>query len=171
MENKDIASKVLDYWFAIEFLGQDSYDMCTDEKKLTRDMAKFKKSDPSEKQRRKQIFAFDKLKNDDDIYHVITSQARDCGMSTWGNLTFFIGRVRRQTCIEQLAKKLGVELEQAEKNTEYIPVLSFQCNNQGKFIDHSLSIYTIVWSLSHIYDKKIFQISKLLSEENYNETL
>ena len=25
MENKDIASKVLDYWFAIEFLGQDSY--------------------------------------------------------------------------------------------------------------------------------------------------
>ena len=171
MENKDIASKVLDYWFAIEFLGQDSYDMCTDEKKLTRDMAKFKKSDPSEKQRRKQIFAFDKLKNDDDIYHVITSQARDCGMSTWGNLTFFIGRVRRQTCIEQLAKKLGVELEQAEKNTEYIPVLSFQCNNQGKFIDHSLSLSTIVWSLSQISDKTRVQISKLLSEEKYNETL
>lgn len=30
MANEEIASQVLDYWFAIEFLGQDSYDaFCT----------------------------------------------------------------------------------------------------------------------------------------------
>lgn len=27
MANEEIASQVLDYWFAIEFLGQDSYDV------------------------------------------------------------------------------------------------------------------------------------------------
>mgnify|MGYP000465963435 CR=1 FL=1 len=27
MANEEIASQVLDYWFAIEFLGQDSYMM------------------------------------------------------------------------------------------------------------------------------------------------
>ena len=36
MANEEIASQVLDYWFAIEFLGQDSYDVCTEESKLVR---------------------------------------------------------------------------------------------------------------------------------------
>ena len=30
MSDKVIVSKVLDYWFAIEFLGQDSFDTITD---------------------------------------------------------------------------------------------------------------------------------------------
>ena len=45
MENKQIASQVLDYWFAIEFLGQDSYDACTEEAKLVRELKQFKKAD------------------------------------------------------------------------------------------------------------------------------
>ena len=34
MANEEIASQVLDYWFAIEFLPQDTYDLCTEESKL-----------------------------------------------------------------------------------------------------------------------------------------
>lgn len=41
MANEQMASQVLDYWFAIEFLGQASYDSCTEESKLTRELAKF----------------------------------------------------------------------------------------------------------------------------------
>lgn len=43
MANEEIASQVLDYWFAIEFLGQDSYDVCTEESKLVRALKTFKK--------------------------------------------------------------------------------------------------------------------------------
>lgn len=43
MGNKRIASQVLDYWFATEFLGQDSYDACTEESKLVRELKQFKK--------------------------------------------------------------------------------------------------------------------------------
>ena len=45
MANEEIASQVLDYWFAIEFLGQDSYDVCTEESKLVRALKTFKKAD------------------------------------------------------------------------------------------------------------------------------
>ena len=49
MANEEIASQVLDYWFAIEFLGQDSYDVCTEESKLVRALKTFKKADQSTK--------------------------------------------------------------------------------------------------------------------------
>lgn len=171
MTDNKIACQVLDYWFAIEFLGQDSYDTSTEESKLARELAKYKKSDVSEKNRRKQIWIFEEITRDKDIYKIIVDQAKVCGMSTWGNLTFFLGKIKRQVCIEKLAREFGVELEQAEKNAEYIPILSFQCNNQGVYIEHSLSLSTIVWALSQVSGKENFKISEVLSEKAYSETL
>ncbi len=171
MSDKRIASQVLDYWFAIEFLGQDSLDTITDRLKLERELKKFKKSDASEKNRRKQISVFDEITGEKDIYAIIADQAKACNMKTWGNLTFFIGKIKRQACIEKLANEFGVNLEQAEKNAEYIPILSFQCNNKGVYIQHSLSLSTIVWALSQVSGKGNIKISDVLSEKAYSETL
>ena len=171
MSNKEIAIQVLDYWYTVELLSQDSYDECTDESNLKRKLATFKKASQSEKQKRKQIIVCEKLSKKDDIHNVISIQARECGMSTWGNLTFYVGKIKRQTCIKSLAEKLGFSLEQAEKNTDYIPVLSFQCNSQGKFIEHSLSLSTIVWALSQVADYKEVQVASVLSKGKYTETL
>lgn len=171
MSDKSIVSKVLDYWFAIEFLGQDSYDTITDRRKLKRELIKFKKSDASEKNRRKQISAFDEITGEKEIYAIITDQAKVCDMKTWGNLTFFVGKIKRQVCIEKLANEFGINLEQAEKNAEYIPILSFQCNNEGVYIQHSLSLSTIVWALSQVSGKGKNKISDVLSEKAYLNTL
>lgn len=171
MADKKVASQILDYWFAIEFLGQDSYDTCTEESKLTRELVKYKKLNTFDKNRRKQISIFERLDGNKDIYNVIADQAKTCSMSTWGNLTFFLGKIKRQTCIEKLANEFGVKLEQSEKNTDYIPVLSFQCSNVGVYIKRSLSLSTIVWALSQVSGKKNAQISEILSEKAYSDTL
>ena len=55
MGNKQIAKQILDYWFAIEFLGQDSYEACTEESKLIRELKQFKRSELSKKNARTQI--------------------------------------------------------------------------------------------------------------------
>lgn len=171
MSDKSIASKVLDYWFAIEFLGQDSFDTITDRLKINRELIKFKESDASEKNRRKQISVYDEITGEKDIYAIISDQAKACDMNTWGNLTFFVGKIKRQVCIEKLANEFGVNLEQAEKNAEYIPILSFQCNNEGVYIQHSLSLSTIVWALSQVSGKGNIKISDVLSEKEYLESL
>ena len=171
MRDDIVASQVLDYWFAIEFLGQDSFDSITDRLKLERELKKFKKADAFEKNRRKQISVFDEINGEKDIYAIITDQAKACGMKTWGNLTFFIGIIKRQVCIEKLANELGVDLKQAEINTEYIPVISFQCSNKGVYIQHSLSLSTIVWALSQVSGKGNTKISDILSEKAYLETI
>ena len=171
MSDKRIASQVLDYWFAIEFLGQDSLATITDRSKLERELKKYKRSDASEKNKIKQISVFDEITGEKDIYAIITEQAKSCNMKTWGNLTFFIGKIKRQACIEKLANEFGVNLEQAEKNAEYIPILSFQPTNEGVYIQHSLSLSTIVWALSQVSGKGNIKISDVLSEKAYSETL
>lgn len=106
MANEEIASQVLDYWFAIEFLGQDSYDVCTEESKLVRALKTFKKADQSTKNKRRQIPVFELVNSESDIYSQIVNQAKECDMTIWGNLTFYIGRVSRQACIENLLRNL-----------------------------------------------------------------
>ena len=171
MTNQKLATQILDYWFAIEFLGQDSYEMCTGEHDLLRDLSKFKRSSASEKSRRKQISVFEKINAETNIYNSIKKQAEDCKMSTWSNLTFYVGKIQRQKCIKQLVSELGITFEQAEKSMDYIPIISFQCTSHGKYIEHSLSLSTIVWSLSQISKDNISQLSELLSEKRYSETL
>ena len=75
-------------------------------------------------------------------------------MTIWGNLTFYIGRVSRQACIEKLAQELGAKLEQEERNSEYIPILSFQCTTNGAYVEHSLSLSTVIWAISQVEGKQ-----------------
>ncbi len=58
MADKIAANKILDYWFAIEFLGQDSYEESTEEKMLTNEWTKFLKSSKTDKAKRKQRKSF-----------------------------------------------------------------------------------------------------------------
>lgn len=171
MVNKQIASQVLDYWFAIEFLGQDSYDVCTEESKLVRELKQFKKADYSIKNRRRQISVFELVNSEYDIYSQIVNQAKECDMTIWGNLTFYVGRIRRQVCIEKLAQGLGIKLEQGEKNSEYIPILSFQCTMNGTYIEHTLSLSTVIWAISQVEGKTIEKLSALLSSKAYSDTI
>lgn len=171
MENKQIASQVLDYWFAIEFLGQDSYDACTEEAKLVRELKQFKKADWSIKNKRRQIYVFEPVNGASDIYSQIVKQAKECGMMIWGNLTFYVGRIRRQACIDKLAQGLGVKLEQAEKNSEYIPILSFQCSMNGAYVKHTLSLSTVIWAISQLEGKQNGKLSALLSSKTYFDTI
>lgn len=171
MGNKQIAKQILDYWFAIEFLGQDSYEACTEESKLIRELKQFKRSELSKKNARTQICIFEPINEENGIYYQIVNQARDCNMTTWGNLTFYIGRVRRQECILKLAQELGVKMEQVEQNTEYIPVLSFQCSMDGTYVEHSLSISPIVWTIAQIEENNNGKLSDLLSNKAYSDTI
>ena len=166
-----MASQVLDYWFTIEFLEQDSYDTCTEKSKIERELKKFKKEDQSVKNKRKQISVFELINSENDIYAQIVRQAKACGMRDWGNLTFYIGSISRQACIEKIAQKLGLKLNQGEKNLEDIPILSFQCTMNGIYVEHTLSLSTIVWAISQIEKKPMDKLSSLLSRKAYSATI
>lgn len=173
MENKrDIACKILDYWSTMEFLGQDSYESCTEANERIKDFNKYKISSEQKKATKKQLSIFASLEGSTDPYLEIIKYAETCKMNTWGNLTFYIGKVQRQFCIESLAKLLGdLELKQAEKNWDDIALFSFQCDQKGVYIEHSLSLSPLIWSLSRVKDTPKGRISERLSENDYMTTI
>ena len=171
MNDKQIAMKVLDYWYSIEFLGQESYKTSTEESKIQEGFNKFIKSNSESKDKRQQILCFDNIDGSTDIPSIIYKKAKFCNMSTWGNLTFYIGKIKRQTCIYKLASYLNSEYTPVETSSEYISLLSFQCDNSGVYIKNSLSLSTILWALSQLPDNKGRQLSDILSEEIYIKEL
>lgn len=66
-EKEKIAVKVLEYWRTIEFLGQDSYETCTDSKKLKSNLFEFKNLSPKDKKAKKQIMICKPLNHAKDI--------------------------------------------------------------------------------------------------------
>ena len=165
------AVKVLDYWSILEFLEQESYDECTKEKDTINKLREFKKNHNSGNVP-KNVGVFETLSHDQDIYSVINNHADSCEMGTWGNLTFYIGRIKRQICIMKLADSLGkdLNLSQAENNDEYIPILSFQCTPEGVYINHTLSLSPVLWALSRVSGSSS-RVSEQLTEKDYSADL
>ena len=168
--NRKIAETILDYWFAVEFLSQDSYENSTEETKIIQDLQKLK----AEKQQgnKKRISIFKKVDGKIPLYELVKEEAIFYKMSTWGNLTIFIGKVKRQSCIESLTSSLSnISFDQAEKNRDIIPVLSFQCSPDGRYLKGSLSFSTVMWSLKQLHKNKNHLLSSVLSIEDYHKDL
>lgn len=167
-----IEEKVLEYWFTLEFLGQDKYP----QKELIdakNNINKLKKRIIDEKKGYKSAYDFIELKSNVHLYQAITSEAEKCHMTKWGNITVYIGKVKRESCIKCIEKLLptkhGKE-ERPERNLDNIACASLQLTPEGKYIEHSLSLSTIVWAMKQIKDCH-GNLVDFLDEVKYKDTL
>ena len=83
------ASKVLDYWFSIEFLSQESYESTTERKERKKKAKDFKNKLHKEKSANdKQIVSVIDLE-EKSLYGQILEEARSLQMPLWGNITLY----------------------------------------------------------------------------------
>ena len=185
MQNKRrLAEKVLEYWFTLEFLGQDKYPQKelldargaarslkskiakevsgTLEKKATgtfgvensaRSGSRNGGGAASERKGAKAVFDFVELDFPADLYGAVRQEAEACRMKKWGNITVYIGKVRREACIRCIAEKLPFQNEEdkrPERSFDEIACVSLQLTPEGKYVRHSLSLSTIVWAMKQI---------------------
>lgn len=158
----NVAEKVLDYWFTIEFLAQDKFPVQgLDSKKAIKE-AKDGKS------KRKTLSHFLLFDNNtvDIVYETIISEVEKCGMKYWSNLTFYLGKVKREACIQSIAKAINYKGDWPEKNTDDIAWVSFQLADDGRYIEQTLSLSTIIWALNQISKSNI---SSAISIDKYKE--
>lgn len=145
-----LTEAVLDYWFAIEFLSQDKYPNAFEIKNIVK---KHKREISEGKAAGKSIETFIPLKEEDfdkSICQIIKQETEACGMNLWGNITFYIGRIKREKCMESIAKIITNPCNDIspEKSSDSIAVLSLQLNPEGKYIEDSLSLSTVIWALN-----------------------
>ena len=169
-QKKVQAEKILDYWFALEFLSQDPFPNNWDVRSKVK---KHKQEVLKGEAKAKTVSDFVILEGKENIYEVLVSEATACGMKKWGNLTFYIGRIKREKCIECIAEVLPFnqdEYDRPEKSTDKIAWVSLQLSPDGRYIDKSLSLSTIVWAMNQIKKTK-GKISDSLDEQCYRNTV
>lgn len=163
-----IEEKVLDYWFTLEFLGQDKYpgkeltEAGAGAKKLKARLAKGQKG-------YKAVSDFFEIDPPFDFYGALEREAEQCRMKSRGNITVYIGKVRREACIECIARRLPAKKDREqrpEKSSDRIACLCLQLSPQGHYIERSLSLSTIVWAMRQVKNGR-GNLSDCLSQDEY----
>lgn len=203
MQNKRrLAEKVLEYWFTLEFLGQDKYPQkelldargaarslkLKIAKEATRTLEKKASGTlgaensvrsgsingggaASGRKGAKAVSDFVELDFPADLYGAVRQEAEACRMKKWGNITVYIGKVRREACIRCIAEKLPFQNEEdkrPERSFDEIACISLQLTPEGKYVRHSLSLSTIVWGMKQIRGCR-GRLSDCLEEGAYRE--
>lgn len=139
----------------MEFLSQDKYpDTRHVQKRIKKHRESLTKGGASVRQKTIEDFLIltgrDTAKN---LYEIIRNEAAACGMKLWGNLTVYIGKVKREKCIECLAAALPFSEEDGERpeeNTDETAWVSLQLSPEGKYLKYSLSRSTIIWAIGQM---------------------
>lgn len=164
IQNLEQAEKILDYWYAIEFLAQDKFDdMWEIRSKFLKAHDAFTKG----KFKGKAIWSYRELRDSHSIYDIISADAKSCGMKKWGNITIYIGKIKREACIECIAESLpgAREEERPEKAHDSIALASLQIAPDGVYVEHSFSLSTIIWSMNQIKSGKGSLASRIDEKE------
>lgn len=164
-EKREIALKVLDYWYMMEFLGQDKIPQLTaEEKRKNREAAQ-----GSAKGKNKVLHLMVPVHEKDDPSEIAAKEAQSRGMERWGSLTFYVGKIRREICIREIAAILNAADERPEESEDEIAWFSFQLDAKGNYVEKSFSLSTILWAISHADRLSGDNMAEQLNERDYWE--
>ena len=174
-------TKILDYWNIVEMLTQDD---------VTADLADIKDGIKNQKDALKNGGKYAKRNltgffyhNDKPIYDSVKGLAKECGMTMWGNITVYVGKVRREQLIQSLLDRISPNEKGKlpEKDTDYLACASLQITANGKYIQDTFSLSPVIWADSVVrktntidagilsvleYEKKVKEIEEVLLEKD-----
>ena len=166
-----MAVDILEYWRMIELLEQMSYEESTGRTKLSKSLEQHKQNKENVDKTKKpanQLTGYRPWEKEQTIRQILQSEASECEMPLWDNSTVYIGRVKRQACIAEIAKALGKNLSrQIEDNRDDIAVLCFQCSEEGNYVKNTISLSPVLWALKTIHDNPKKPLRELLSQQIY----
>ena len=162
------AQSVLNYWHTIEFMTQDKYDpMWEIQKKAKQAKELYRRGIINNKT----LWDYVERHVSPDPYKLVSEEAVSCGMKKWGNITVYIGRAKREACIEYIARKIpeNEAAKRCEQSYDEIAWASLQLAPDGTYIEHSLSLSTVIWAMSQIRSGE--QLSSCIDEKKYENTV
>ena len=125
------ALKILDYWFTMEFLNQQSLRPQKDAGN-----AAFKYKNAFAKglvRRKKSLTDFIQMKPGDTLAALAEQNAQRTGLPAWGGFTVFIGRMQKEACIQAIAQNVDWEDLRPENNTEDIALAALRLGKDGRY--------------------------------------
>ena len=164
--DKENAIRILDYWFLMEFLNQQSIKSFIEIGKK----AKTYKSDLSSgriKWPKKVVEDFIPFRNGDNLHTITKAAAEKLQLPIWSDFTVFVGRIKKEVCIQKIAQNVEWNGQGPDENYDEIALASLKISNDGCYIANSLSISPLVWAMKKL-SGETSNASQKLSIDEYN---
>lgn len=161
-----IAESILDYWYTLEFLSQDTLPKLSyEERRKNEEAVKINTAKPAPKV----LKLLTPVKENASFTELASSEAERHGMSCWGNITIYAGKIRRERCIRSIARSLKEEDSRPEINNDEIACFCIQLSPSGSYIEASFSMSPLIWAVSHLERAEGESLSQCLSQQAYRE--
>lgn len=136
--------KILDYWYTIELLKQDSFDKKTGEREI-------KKGDIIE--------VTESFSTKENIVERLEFEKNKHKWKFCSAITIYMGLIERNKCLEKVVELIDNSVEFPEKyqQCDRIACASLQLTHDGRYIENSFDLSPLLWT-----------IDVLQTEENFN---
>ena len=172
-----IAETILDYWYTLEFLSQDTLPRLSyDERRKNDEAAKaasagnnsFAPSKPAPpKSAPKALKLITPVTPDTNICELTASEAKRHGMTCWGNISVYVGKIQREQCTQAIARRLQEEDVRPEVSHDEIACFSIQLTPSGSYIEKSFSLSPMIWAVSRLEKSQGKSLAQYLSQQEY----
>ena len=161
MDKRQLAIKILRYWYLVEFLNQSEFPRS--------------KSMQENKDRKRLSIYHDITSGTNGISEMLCADARKYQdlSGIVGGISVYIGKIERQVCLEFISTHFdGVE-ELPEIDHGHIALMALRFDKEGRYIRNSFSLSPILWAIAQLnsvrgkLDEE--KLAQLLAIEKYKE--
>lgn len=167
--DKEKAIRILDYWFLMEFLNQQSIKSFIEIKKKANiyinDLSSGIISRP-----KKVVEDFIQLRDGDNLQTIAETTSKKTQLPIWSNFTVFIGRIKKQVCIQKIAQNVKWNGQSPDENYDEIALASLKISKDGSYITNSLSVSPLVWAMKKLSGETSNASQKLSIDEFNSDT-
>ena len=143
------AIRILDYWFIMEFLNQQSL---RDFKDKGNRAFTYKREllEGRIKRPKKAVEDFVQFRPGDNLRTVVKAESEAMRLPVWSNFTVFIGCMRKEVCIQNIAQNVEWSGQGPDENYDEIALASLKFSRDGSYISNSLSISPLAWAMKKL---------------------
>ena len=147
-DEKD-AIKILDYWFIMEFLNQQSLKKYK-EKETSALTYKKQLLEGRKKRPNKKVEDFVWFKPGDTLRTLVKVESEAMRLPVWSDFTVFVGCMRKEVCIQNIAQNVEWAGQGPEENYDEIALASLKFSKDGSYVADSLSISPLAWAMKRL---------------------
>lgn len=167
--DEENAVRILDYWFVMEFLNQQSLRDFKDKgnKAFTykRELKAGRIKHP-----KKVMENFVLFEPGDNLQTVTKADSEAMNLPVWSDFTVFAGCMKKEVCIRNIARKVEWSGQGPDENFDEIALAALKFSKDGSYIPNSLSISPLAWAMKNLSGGTADASQKLSISEYNSET-
>ena len=143
------AVRILDYWFTMEFLNQRSLKSFMD---IETKASAYKNALQSGRMKypRKTSEDFVRFRPGDNLRTLTETESEAMRLPVRSNFTVFIGRMKKEVCIQKIAQNVAWSDQSPDENNDEIALAAIRFSKDGSYISNSVSISPLAWAMKKL---------------------